>query len=130
MTARAAQVLTGPDAPAAAAALAVGLRVRLVFGLVALREKLLAWDAGLDDVDLELLKLAAMRAVGEPLARAATLRLVACTADAAVLLDDAATRWDVPRDALPPGAFVELRAALGAGCYVDLARLAYLSMSA
>ncbi len=43
-------------------AVASRFRVRLVFGYDELREKLLLWDAGIDDVAVELLKLRALRA--------------------------------------------------------------------
>jgi hypothetical protein len=128
VAASAARVLTGPDAPASAAPLVVRLRVRLVFGLAALREKLLAWDGGLDDVDLELLKLIAARQEGVPLAHAATLRLIRMAPAHALFVDDAATSWTVPRDEpalanLRAAGLGEVRAALAAGPYVDLARL-------
>ena len=129
VAASAARVLTGPDAPTSAAALAVGLRVRLVFGLAGLREKLLAWGSGMDDVELELLKLLAAQQEGVPLTHAASLRLVTVTADGhAHLDDDAGTRWAVPCDAaamarVRAADLKELRAALAAGPYVDLARL-------
>jgi hypothetical protein len=42
------------------------VRPRLVFGWPALREKLIAKDLGLDDVTLELLKMAVMRNVNKP----------------------------------------------------------------
>ena len=42
--------------PAIAKDLASGLRTRLVYGLAALREKLVVWDAGIDDRVLELCK--------------------------------------------------------------------------
>lgn len=47
--------LFGPDI---AADLAQGMTCRLVFGIRALREKVLAWDAGLDDRAVEGVKLA------------------------------------------------------------------------
>jgi hypothetical protein len=48
----------GKDAPEAAQELATGLVPRVVFGWAALQEKLLAAELGLDDVVLELLKIA------------------------------------------------------------------------
>lgn len=48
---------TRERAPKALARYAEQFTVRLVFGLAELREKLLAWDLGLDDRILELLKL-------------------------------------------------------------------------
>jgi hypothetical protein len=56
--------------------LGIGLQARLVFGWPALREKLLCADLDLDDVTLELLKIAIMRSVDDaPLAEETELRL-------------------------------------------------------
>jgi len=67
----------GPLAPPAARALGDSLRVRVAFGWPALREKLACWDCGLDDVTLELCKLALVRSVdGAPLADDVELRLL------------------------------------------------------
>lgn len=67
----------GRAAPALARELGSGLAPRLVFGWPALREKLLCRELGLDDVTLELLKLAIVRSVpGSPLADDMELRLV------------------------------------------------------
>lgn len=46
----------GANAPAVAQSIGEGMKIRTVFGLIALREKLLCLQAGLDDVLLELLK--------------------------------------------------------------------------
>lgn len=54
-----AQAIT--DGPPAAQALGGGLVHRLVFGIAGLREKLLLWDAGIDDRSAEAGKLAMMR---------------------------------------------------------------------
>jgi len=51
----------GANAAAAAREIGAGLKVRVVFGWPALREKLLCGDLGLDDVELELLKMAIVR---------------------------------------------------------------------
>ncbi len=56
----------GEEATPAARAIGETLKPRLVFGWPALREKLIADDLGLDDVTLELLKMAVMREVNEP----------------------------------------------------------------
>lgn len=50
--------------PAVAEELSHGMRHRLVFGTLALREKLLAWDNDLDDLVLEAVKGDALRARG------------------------------------------------------------------
>ena len=66
----------GPDAPQAARALAEGVNPRLVFGWPALREKIMCNELALDDVTLELLKLAvASNVAGAPLLDGHTLRL-------------------------------------------------------
>lgn len=51
----------GAHAPPAARAVAPELDVRVVFGLAALREKLVVFEAGLDDVAVELVKLDLVR---------------------------------------------------------------------
>jgi hypothetical protein len=56
----------GSQAPPAAREIGKELRARLVFGWSALREKLIARDLELDDVTLELLKIAIMRTVDKP----------------------------------------------------------------
>jgi hypothetical protein len=55
------QNLAGPGASPPARRLAIGFRVRVVFGMDALREKLTCFAAGLDDAVVEALKLHAMR---------------------------------------------------------------------
>jgi hypothetical protein len=66
----------GPGAAKSARELAEGIQPRLVFGWPPLREKIIAAELGLDDVTLELLKLAVIRNVpGGPIGSAA-LRLV------------------------------------------------------
>jgi hypothetical protein len=56
----------GENAPPAARDIGKDLRARLVFGWPALREKLFARDLDLDDVVLELLKIAIIRTVAAP----------------------------------------------------------------
>ena len=55
--------VAGPNAPPPARRLAANLRVRATFGLEALREKLVIFEAGLDDALVEALKLDLMRAL-------------------------------------------------------------------
>jgi hypothetical protein len=112
--------------------LADGLVVRLVFGLAALREKLLVLDAGFDDAAVEAVKLrvAAAGADDPPLAE---VRVVAADRDGIAIA------WPVPDGEAPalvrvPAADVDALAAdpdavaaldvLRAGPHVDLARLA------
>jgi hypothetical protein len=54
----------GERAPEVARSLGYGMRTRVVFGLSALREKLLAMEAGLDDLMLEATKLRLLLAGG------------------------------------------------------------------
>jgi hypothetical protein len=123
----------GAGAPALARELGADLEPRLVFGWPALREKLLIQDLVLDDVTLELLKLAVIRDVpGPPLADQTELRLtggdilalrlawIECASEtelAALSIDTAAydaiaaapIAWSAPRDALEDRLFVDYR---------------------
>lgn len=122
----------GADAPAEAQE--AGLQPRLAFGWPAFREKLLCAAHGLDDIALELAKLAVMRAVDElPLDDALELRLAEVLPDTLVLVwtradgDLSVERITVPRALLDsvarePG-WADARAELSAGAYVDLNRL-------
>ena len=56
----------GDKASPAAREIGRGLQVRVTFGWLALREKLYVADQGLDDVALELLKMALIRSLGDP----------------------------------------------------------------
>lgn len=68
----------GMRAPPHGRSMGLTMRSRLVFGWTALREKILCAELGLDDVTLELLKLAVIRDAGNPpLADQTELRLVA-----------------------------------------------------
>jgi CpXC protein len=67
----------GDRAPPSGRMLGDGLRSRLVFGWPALREKLICADLELDDLSLELLKMAVMRHVDNaPISDETELRLV------------------------------------------------------
>lgn len=55
--------MEGPHSSPAARVMAGGFKVRAVFGLPTLREKLICFDQGLDDAQLELVKLHLMRTV-------------------------------------------------------------------
>lgn len=70
----------GPEAPPLARELGADMRIRTVFGLAALREKLVCFAAGLDDVALELVKLRRL-ADGPAIAEQASLRLLAADDD-------------------------------------------------
>jgi CpXC motif protein len=58
------------------------MKRRLVFGLAALREKLVVWDAGLDDRVVELLKIQLLRDLRGNFAPADYFHVVAVRADA------------------------------------------------
>ncbi len=125
----------GARAPAAARVVGETLDVRLTFGWPAIREKILARQAGLDDVTLELLKLDVIRrSPSAPFAAGTELRLFTIIEDSLVLVwTDSATEAAgdelvVPRsfyDAIEVAAadWAALRARLSAGSFVDIQRL-------
>ncbi len=96
----------GSGASPAARALTGSLQPRLAFGWPALREKLLAADLGLDDITLELLKMAIIRQVDDsPLADETELRLTG-GADGTLeftwfhqVSEEQLAQLDVPREA-------------------------------
>src|SRR4051812_4826721 len=110
------------------------MRPRLVFGWPALREKVLAEELGLEDVTLELVKVAVMRGVqNAPIADDTELRLIGgsdtalsfawfAAPDATVL-----TTLEVPReiyaDIAGDAAWQPLRDDLAGQVFVDLRRL-------
>lgn len=71
----------GSDAPAGARALGEGLQRRATFGWAALREKVFIAGAGLDDVTVELAKMALIRDARTPPLMSAALRLLAVDGD-------------------------------------------------
>lgn len=123
----------GAEAPPAARDIGQGLRPRLVFGWSALREKLVAAEAQLDDVTLELLKLTLIGGLDKvPLAAGNELRLERTDGDQLelhwvnaqteaiveqlrvprVLYDDIvrdAPAWAAVRESLETGPFVDLQ---------------------
>jgi hypothetical protein len=79
-------VAFGPDAPDEAQEMGREVKPRVVFGWGALSEKLLCAEHGLDDVDLELLKMAVLREVPDPpLKDESELRLMGIEADELIL---------------------------------------------
>src|SRR5262245_35513408 len=62
----------GPQSSEGAQEIGADLKPRVVFGWPAFKEKLVAADHGLNDVELELLKIALLRGMDEPLLSATT----------------------------------------------------------
>jgi endogenous inhibitor of DNA gyrase (YacG/DUF329 family) len=125
----------GSGAPTAARELGATMTARLVFGWPPLREKLICRELGLDDIELELLKIGVLRDVPSPPATDDTeLRLVGAEGDdllfswiaggtGAVL-----TSLRVPKSVYDEIAadrtdWAELRGALTGGVFVDFNRL-------
>jgi hypothetical protein len=125
----------GARAPRFGRELGSGLTPRLVFGWPALREKLLCRELGLEDLALELLKLAVMRCVpGSPLADDTEFRLVAGDAAELHLMwlraadEQGAEAIVIGRDiyeaiAADPVAWAALRTSLCGGMFVDMTRI-------
>lgn len=123
----------GPGASSGAQAIGHTLKVRVTFGWAGLREKLFAADQGLDDVALELCKLAIMRS-GAPVQvqRDTELRLVGVEDGELVfawllssdesqdetmrvgralyedIADDAGGNWSKLREKIADGPFVDI----------------------
>ena len=117
-------------APRIVREMSASFRIRAVFGVDALREKLLCFEHGIDDVWLAVLQLDAMRSVaGLAFSPARRLRLSHVDPDTLhfrVMGDGA--EWSVPRARLVEMqmAALEWSAAheiLGRGPYVDVGRL-------
>jgi len=130
----------GDRAVGVARELGAGLKARVVFGLAAFREKLLAAEEGLDDVDLELLKMAIVRKSPElPMGPGVELRFVEVTGDQSLVfawldadneqviemlqisrqsyreIADDRSDWQPLRDQLSAGLFVDMRRLLAGG---------------
>lgn len=111
--------------------IAVDARVRTVFGVDALREKLICFDAGLDDVELEVFKYALMTQ-GLDLEEGVYFRLWEVTGDTLrfVLQDhDGVQGVEVERarfdEVVAEARWEPIRTAMQAGPYVDVGRLIY-----
>ena len=125
----------GKDAAAPARRIGARLRPRVVFGWAALREKLLAAEEDIDDVILELLKLAILRDVsGAALNDESALRLIDADGDTLTLAwlisetEELLSTLEVPRTALADiaaaaDAWAPLRDKLTAALFVDGTRL-------
>jgi hypothetical protein len=108
--------LFGPGAPKAAQGLVEGVKVRLVFGWPALREKLRLTELGLDDELVELTKLAVIRGAQEvPLSGRQTLRVVDADGEEIELdvIDDE-TEATVATTRLPRGLYTDVEGNLSA----------------
>lgn len=125
----------GPAAGAGAQEVGAQLRPRVVFGWAALREKLVIQQAELDDVTLELVKIAILRAQeGSPLSDGTELRLVGADDESLILawLDSAdetiVDALEVPRMIYHQveqdrTAWQQVRTPLEEGLFVDMQRL-------
>lgn len=129
------QLACGPGAPAIAREVGQGVRIRCVFGLTALREKLVCHDAGLDDGLLEVLKYRiALPADGPPLSETNHLRLMEVSEHRLVFLlggDDERQepglceidRADYADTEANPTRWGALHGLLAGGSYIDVGRL-------
>ncbi len=125
----------GSGAPAAIRDLRDGMSARLTFGWAALREKIVAKEAGLNDVTLEMTKLAIIQGIGDvPLARGNELRLEAVDGDEFQMnWIDARTNGLVQQMRVPralydgiaedPEAWDEIQKSLESGPFVDMQKL-------
>ncbi len=125
----------GVAASRGAREIGAGLAVRMVFGWPAFREKLVAAEAGLDDRDLELLKMALLRARDDaPISGTVELRFAEENIDGLFMVwVDATTDTVVDGFAVPRLAYEQiatnvedwgdLRAEIGTGLFVDMQRL-------
>lgn len=124
----------GAGAPPAARAIGAQLSPRVVFGWPALREKLVCADLGLDDVTLELTKLALLRGLEDsPLEDGVELRLIDADADSLrlgwvraadeVVVETLSAPRELYAEIGADAAWAPLRSALTAGPFVDVDRL-------
>jgi endogenous inhibitor of DNA gyrase (YacG/DUF329 family) len=124
----------GAQAPAVARQMGSGMKPRITFGWGGLREKLVVVDHGLDDVTLELAKLAILRTSdNSPLSNETELRFIAVEGDKLVMAwiraqtEQVVEMLRVPRklhdDLANDRAWDPLRQELSAGLFVDMNRL-------
>jgi hypothetical protein len=125
----------GPQAPAAARQMGAGMRPRITFGWDGLREKLIVADHQLDDVTLELAKLAIVRtSESSPLSSETDLRLIDVEDDTLEMAwirahtEQVVELLKVPRQvyddiAADDEGWQSLRQELSAGLFVDMNRL-------
>jgi CpXC protein len=118
-------------------ALLKGMQARCVFGWLGLNEKLIAAEHGIDDVELEMAKLATLRVLGEvKLGADREFRLVGATDDELIVgwlrtsSEEIDGEYAVPRQILKdieadPDAWSTLRADVSGGMFVDYRRLLF-----
>lgn len=116
------------------APLAQGMQARCVFGWAGLNEKLIAAEHGIDDVELEMAKVAVMRAEGSlKLSADREFRLVGATDTELIVgwlrtsTEDLDEELSVPRELLKdiaadPSGWAALRAGVSGGMFVDYRR--------
>jgi hypothetical protein len=127
--------LYGPGSTAEAREIGEAIKPRITFGWPALREKIVCQDAGLDDVELELTKMAVLRNVaGSPIGDTVELRFDRLE-DGSLWLhwvmaptESVVKTLRVPRSvyddiAADTEAWAPLRAELAGHAFVDLNRL-------
>lgn len=128
----------GDAAPAVQREMGEEMQPRLVFGWTALREKLIAADAGIDDGALETLKVAILRSVpGPPLADRTELRLVGIAEDGGLRMQWVEGSTEEPIADLPVAreiyddlvaglaSWEKVLTDLHAGLFVDMNRLLF-----
>ncbi len=116
------------------AALLEGMHARCVFGWLGLNEKLIAAEHGIDDVELEMAKLATLRAIGDlKLGADREFRLVGASDDEMAVgwlrtsTEEIDGEYTVPRQILKdiaaaPDTWAALRADVSGGMFVDYRR--------
>ena len=129
--------LYGEGSTAEAREIGQGIAPRITFGWPAVRETLVCQEAGLDDIELELAKLAVLRRVpGSPVADGTELRLDRIEGEVLVLYwVDAVTESAITAVRLPRAAYdaiaadgvawADLRRQIGAGPFADYARILF-----
>jgi hypothetical protein len=125
----------GPQAPAAARKRGARLKQRITFGWGGLREKLVAAEHRLDDVTLELAKLAILRhSETSPVSSETDLRLIDVEGEVLVMAwlqaanEAIVEKLRVPKEvcdaiAADPAGWQALRDEIAAGLFVDMNRL-------
>jgi len=105
------------------------ITLRTVFGVAALREKLVAWESGIDDAVVAALSLQILRDGMRSLRPEVRPRLVQVAPQALVFQGSEGEHWELPRErydeALVSPYWVDVVDALSAGTYVDPGRVLF-----